>query len=177
MLRHWLSAYLLYSFSVQAEVRVAFLTATDSKGKPVQLEKDGRFSHVAIWVEGKWLHSYINRPVEWVETLEDYGMIGEVLVDPKASPITFEQIKKLLELPYDPSYAWNNSQSTYCAKLVGLLLGVKPLPMSFSSERWKDTELLPVGELGLSPDDIYDALVNRGYRSNMGSLCKRVLLY
>jgi len=151
--------------SVQATLHVAFFKWVDTDGKLVQIEPDGKFGHVAIAYEDKWLHAHVFRGVELADSLEKIGIVSEVLKLDIAAPLTAEEIEPLLGLPYDRLYLWQNPEGTYCSKLVGKLLGLTPKPMSFSTSYWKQFKKLPPkDEPGLSPDDVYEALIKSGYK-------------
>ncbi len=169
-------AGLLFTASAFSEIRVAFWTTRDGSGKPIQLEKGGKYTHIAIAFEGKWLHSSPKNGVELVDEVEGMGKIADILVDVEGPPLDPSVIKDWLGLPYDPTYDWGNKTATYCSKLVGLLLGIEPQPMLFDSDVWNSQNSLPRGTFGLSPDDIYRILIKRGYLlMSTPHLCERIV--
>ncbi|HEY8269461.1 MAG TPA: hypothetical protein VIG33_01125 [Pseudobdellovibrionaceae bacterium] len=58
---------------------------------------------------------------------------------------------------FDFNFEWNNNK-TYCAKLVGKALNMKPSPMNFAGTHYAivHPEWLQRHDLGLSPDQIYE---------------------
>ena len=71
----------------------------------------------------------------------------------------------------------------YCSKLVGKLLDIKPLPMSFSADIWRTVVPMKdhgapafVTEPGLSPDDIFRELAKTNSRIIRPPLCHKVFL-
>lgn len=152
------------SRETDASVSVAFFREETSRGRFSVYEVGGKYAHVAILVRGKWLHVYPGRDVEWVEHLNGMGKESVVLTNESAEEPTEPEIVRQIPRRYDQSFNWDSNDRTYCAKLVGELLHIAPLPMSFSSDDWSGMKNLPRGESGLSPDDIFTVLLQRGYR-------------
>jgi hypothetical protein len=161
----------LWVSTSQARVSVAFFELRDQAGKLIQLEPGGRFGHVAIEVDGGWLHADIYRGSEWVSSWKKMGWIDTdknhvvVLSDDGLEDIHFVRIQSLVGLPYDPGFRWDDLSSTYCSKLIAQILDVPPSPMDFSAEYWKDKRDLPVGQPGVSPDGLYRELKRRGFQT------------
>lgn len=165
-----------------APVEVVFFELYD-KGKRVELEAGGQYYHVAIKTEAGWLHSHPG--AEGVTFLKDLSQISKkfvILENPNAKAVSLMDVHRYLGLPFDFFYRWNDERTSYCSKLVAQILGIPPKPMSFSSEHWGQAFGIERGEVGLSPDDLFDALLERGYRFKIdsnadgGSMCSRHLL-
>lgn len=152
-----------FSIGAPAAVRVAFFEYYDARGKIIEFEPGGRFGHVAIEYQGLWLHSYPHRPVEALP-LARIGTPAVILVSDRDPSLTSAQVLPFLHLPYDLYFNWEDTNSTYCSKLIGKLLSLPPEPMTFVTEYWKGRENLPEGEPGLSPDDVYRDLILRNYK-------------
>ena len=75
--------------------------------------------------------------------------------------ISKNDYEKYYGLPYDSNYSWSD-KAIYCSELVAKILGIKPSPMRFDADIWGEDEPRR-GELGISPDEIYDAIINMGY--------------
>lgn len=158
-----------------ASIRVAFLEMKNVQGETVQLEAGGQFVHVAISYKDRWLHAYPPKGVEEItsEELEKIGRIKVILNRSDADPLTEKQVRKFLGKPYDWSFSWGN-ESIYCAELVGKLLNIEPLPMTFSSAFWPPI-YRRIDGLGLSPDDLFKLLPSRGFEKTPGGgSCKVV---
>lgn len=163
-MKHLVLLLLLYcGLSAHAAVSVAFFEFYSSQGELIQLEPGGRFFHVAVLTEEGWLHSHPQRGVELVKDLNHIGARRVILTNPQAPSLTGPEIRPYMGLPFDFSYEWEDLHSTYCSKLVGVLLKIEPLPMDFSAEHWKRSGLASTQRVGLSPDDIYRALRKRGF--------------
>jgi hypothetical protein len=164
MWRH-LFSLILVAFALNAgAATVAFLELRDENGNTIQLEPGGRFGHVAIWLDGMWLHAHPERGVDLVFDIEEYGYDIEILVNNSWASPTWHQAYPWLGKPFDMQYRWNCLDATYCSRLVAELLGVPPRPMEFKSEIWARHTHRAVGELGLSPDELYKDLLLRGFR-------------
>jgi len=156
----------VYSF---AAIDVAFIELRGHDGQLVQLEPNGRFAHVAISYQGGWLHSHPCRGVEVIseDALEKMGSIKAIITIPDLNPLDETQVEKFLGKPYDHNFLWGDDK-IYCAELfaktVGKLLNIHPQPMTFASEFWPRRFWNFRGELGISPDDIFLALKQKGYR-------------
>jgi hypothetical protein len=162
-------AVTLFASASFARIEVAFLEAWTSTGKKVELEKDGRFAHVAIRYEGQWFHASPRKGAELTTDIKVFGpdrtLLSEILVDDDAPDLTGAQIAEVIGLPYDFKFRWEDEYGTYCSKLVGKLLQVPPTPMTFDGSYWNGIKNLPWGEPGISPDGLYKVLKARGYIS------------
>lgn len=147
-----------------ADVSVIFFQIQDGQDRVVQLEEGGDFFHVALQLEdGTWIHSHPKRGVEIITNPVLLSKNFVILTHPDWPSIRRDSVKKFLGLPFDFTYDWVDQKSTYCSKLVGELLDIKPLPMSFRSEHWKYSRTQVSNGMGLSPDDLYSILKNSGF--------------
>ena len=137
--------------NTRAEVRVAFFAATGP-------EWGARFEHVAISVGSGWLHADSPDGVSYVARLESIGVPSVVLANQALPDFEIERVRALIGLPYDRHFRWDDRESSYCAKLVGQLLAIAPSPMRFRAPGWRGIRGLPMGEPGLSPDEVYEVL-------------------
>jgi hypothetical protein len=153
--------FLFFCVSSSATVSVAFFEMYDHRQQRVELEKGGRFYHVAISTEAGWLHVSPKDGVELFESLDQVALKTVVLTDETRPTLSLQDIAPYLNLPFDYGYRWNSKNSTYCSKLVANLLKIKPLPMTFESSHWKWAQLPSRRGKGLSPDDLYAALKGR----------------
>lgn len=142
---------------------MAFFEYFSPQGELIQLEPGGRFFHVAILTEEGWLHSHPQKGVELVKDLDLISARRVILTNPQAQSLSRRDVRSYIGLPFDYSYNWEDPNSTYCSKLVGILLGIDPLPMDFSAEHWSRSGLSSTHQVGLSPDDIYKTLIQRGF--------------
>ena len=145
----WTCVQLALAFAIsapaRAEIQVAFFSTPSKSGKAVEFEPGGQYSHVAISYNGGWIHASPVRGVEFVQSLEKIGHVSRVLSNSSIPGLSTLRVARLLGLPYDRTFAWNRKESTYCSKLVGELLGVTPLPMSFNGSGWIGIRDLPRG--------------------------------
>lgn len=159
---------LMFTTVAQARIEVAFLEAWTPTGKKVELEKGGRFAHVAIRYQQQWLHAYPTNGVELVYTFHVFGdsaKVTEILIDERLPDLTAVEIARFIGLPYDFKFRWEDTYGSYCSKLIAKLLGVLPEPMKFDGSYWNGIKDLPRGEPGISPDGLYRQLKLRGFIS------------
>lgn len=143
---------------------VIFLTLRHHDGRPVELEKDGRYAHVAISYRGLWFHAHPSNGVELVDNIENYGEEYVILEDPSWPEPSPEYVQRWLGRPFDFTYSWANEFANYCSRLVGVSVKAVPEEMLFLGSNWKDYYYAPaIHDVGLSPDDIYDQLKARGW--------------
>lgn len=154
----------LYSIQIHATVTIAFLEVKDPRGYIVQLEPSGKYAHIAISFQDKWLHSHPLRGVEIVDQveLEKIGKIAEVISIETLRELTRLDVIPYLGKPYDSEFSWSDDK-IYCAELVAKILKIPPTPMTFSSPVWSQEYKRLRGEMGLSPDDIYKSMISAGY--------------
>ncbi len=167
---------LLVSQVCGAATRVAFFQLRDANGTLVQLEPGGQFFHAALQLEdGRWIHSHPSNGVEIVNELERIGPRAVILADENAPSVSVAQAAEYLGLPFDFKYVWDDSHSSYCAKLIARLLNIQPQPMTFSGPFWNGRQPRERG-LGLSPDDIYQILKSRDFAQTFWiQPCERTL--
>lgn len=149
------------------QVRLAFFELRTPEGRLVQLEKNGRFGHVALQHQGKWLHAHPYRGVEWValEKVREVGTLVSVIEFPNLAAPEETRIHQYLGRPFDRGYTWDDER-LYCSELIAKLLNISPLPMEFDPELWPKAYEKLRGQPGLSPDDIYRILTNQeGYQT------------
>lgn len=148
-----------------AAIDVAFIEVKNYGGQVVRLEKGGQFAHIAISYQGQWLHSHPLRGVEVVsqDVLEEIGSIRAFVTISDKESLNKAQVETFLGKPYDPEFSWGD-EKMYCSELVAKLLKIEPEPMAFESAVWSQHSHQLRGQLGLSPDDIFRILKQRGYR-------------
>lgn len=175
----WLA---LVGSSASAQVKVAFMNLQSPSGETVQLEREGRFNHIAVsvqilengrWIE-KWIHSVPPQGVELVDKtqLRTHGKIVEILEWATVPALGIREIERYLGRPYDYGYSWSG-EGFYCSELIAKLLGLKPKPMEFAEGLWPESYQAKRGELGLSPDDVYQQLLPYR-RTGISMSCRQV---
>jgi len=117
--------FLLVPLTASAEVEVAFIEMRTPDGKTLQLERGGRFAHIAISYRGKWLHAHPFYGVEIVESekLERIGVIKEVWTVSGLTSLDREEVARFIGKPFDSSYSWSD-EKIYCSELVGKCSGI-----------------------------------------------------
>lgn len=158
---------LLTPFCGFASVEIAFIELRNYQGELIELEPNGKFAHMAISYKGHWLHSHPFRGVEIIpqDKLEEIGTINAIVTIPETPSLTEVQVKKFLGKPYDTEFSWSDER-IYCSELIAKLLHIEPKPMSFASKAWPESFRAFKGKLGLSPDDIFKALIQKDYNSD-----------
>lgn len=164
-----LVCFLLLSWSFSSPAATVAFLELQRDGRRVELERGGRygdrFGHVAIRVGRQWLHAHPDGGVTLVDDIADYGFGVVVLTNVQWPDPSETEVRRWLGKPFDRKYRWNNPEATYCSRLVADLLHVLPEPMNFDAPVWDPVrEFMPVGQLGVSPGDVWDALVARGFR-------------
>ena len=152
---------LLAAATARAEIQVLFLEMANYQGKPIVLEPGGRFAHLAISYEDKWVHAHPLRGVESI-ALEDLMKIGRVrgtvLVRlSEHEPLSPEQVEPFLGRPYDHDFSWSD-EKLYCSELVAKLLGLAPRPMRFVYPLWPREYQRLNGKPGISPDAVFSRI-------------------
>lgn len=162
-----------YSF---ATVDIVFIELRSQSGQLIQLEPNGQFAHIAISYKDGWLHSHPFRGVEVIsqDALEKIGTIKMIITIQGLDSLKDTQVEKFLGKPYDAEFSWSD-EKIYCSELIGKLLNIDPQPMTFETEIWpKHTQSLR-GQLGLSPDDIFQFLKKNGYQvQSIGGKCSKI---
>ncbi len=162
----WVKFFILLSlgpvshFAMAAEV--VFIEAYQD-GKLIQLEPNGRFYHVAIRVGDKWVHAHPHRGVDVVDDLTIYGHKFYYLHNEAVPEPSKEWLAKWVGKPFDFFFRWGNPTATYCTRLIAEFFGIRPHPMQFKADHWAEKYGLARGELGLSPDDLYNELIERDF--------------
>ncbi|MCB9093516.1 MAG: hypothetical protein H6621_00485 [Halobacteriovoraceae bacterium] len=153
---------LLYSsLSLCHAATIAFFQIYSYNGELLSFEKNGRFAHVALQYGDGWIHSSPKNGVEYIENFKDIGFLHfEVeIVDNPSILIDESLLLDFLGKPYDYQFLWDDNE-IYCSELVAKVLNFEPSPMEFAAPYWKDQHIEIEGELGISPDEIYDELTN-----------------
>ena len=140
------------------KIKVAFLEFYTADGELISLEPGGRFGHVAISYRGGWLHSFPPRPVEWVPDLEPFGHVAKILEITHAPNYHDDFIRREIGKVSTIDSEWDDQDSTYCAKLIGKILGVPPRVNLWDAPIWREKPREVYTLWGLSPDDIYQHL-------------------
>lgn len=154
---------LLFSKCVLAKTRIAFFK-TYSQGKLIQFSAEGQYTHVAIEFNEKWIHADPYYGVVVIDHLSEVS-IKEYQVDLLEHPedlIPTNLIEKYIGLPYDHNFTWSDD-AIYCSELIAKLLGLKPRPMKFNTEIWNNDYTSKRGLPGLSPDDLFSNLMEKGF--------------
>lgn len=143
--------------SVEAKTRIAFLESYDSKGKRIEYEPGGRFTHSAIQFDDigdEWLNAYPGEGVAVVslKKLQTRGTITEIIEIPQK--IRYSEVAPYMGLPFDFWYSWSDEE-IYCSELIGKLLGIPTHPMTFNKKFWPKNYWKLEGTPGLSPDTVY----------------------
>ena len=170
---------LLLSLSSHAKsIKVAFVTTQKTNGQIVQFEDGGHFSHIAISYQGLWLHADPREGVTLSENLNDLGTHYTFLSHPQLQEPSPEFVHSVLGMKFNMFAHWQDASATYCSKFIGKYFSLIPAPMTFASPDWQGIKDLPIGQLGMSPDDIFRQLLNRGFipaQSQSQSHCDQLL--
>lgn len=156
--------FLLVSEMGNSVVQVAFIEAYWPDGRVVEFGPGGRYFHVAIGIDGLWYDSFPNELVQGKQFLEfdESFTLGEVLEN-RAVDLTAKDMEPYLGLAFDKTFSWDKKGCTYCSKLVADVLGVPATRMDFEGKHWQGSEVYNKGGLGISPDELYEALISRGF--------------
>ncbi len=155
---------LLVSRAGFPSVQVAFIEAHWPDGRAVELGLNGRFFHVAIGIDGLWYDSFPNELVQGKQFLEfdESFALGEVL-ESKEIFLSGKDVQPYIGLAFDKTFSWDKEGCTYCSKFVADVLGIEPTRMDFEGKHWERAQVYKRGALGISPDELYDALISRGF--------------
>lgn len=145
-------------------VEVAFFRQYTPSGELVRYD-GGEFAHIAISYRGQWLHAHPYGGVQLSENLEKIGMLDYVVLqNPRYPEPSLEFVQGEFRKEFDVLASWKDQGRTYCSKLVGMFFGIPPQKMSFASKDWQNI-VTPKGQLGLSPDDVYEHLLaKKGFK-------------
>ncbi len=146
-------------------ITVAFLQLKTPDGQVLQFEKNGQFAHTAISYRGQWLQAHPYRGVEVVSyaKLNEMGSITKLVTVSDVPELTPDRVEKLIGKPFDRYFSWDDDRY-YCSELVGKLLNLEPEPMSFDADYWPPDYQKYQDQPGLSPDDIYRLLREKGMK-------------
>jgi hypothetical protein len=142
-----------------AGTRVAFLEVYDKKGQLIQYEPGGRFGHSAIEVGGQWLQSYPGEGVQLIsfEELQHRGKVTAIVeVDRE---VKIDDVQGYLNRPFDFWYSWSDD-ALYCSELVAKILKIPPQQMRLNHQVWPKHYWPLEGQPGISPDKLYQILVD-----------------
>lgn len=145
----------------------------------MELEPGAKFAHVAVRYGEYWFHAHSHKGVDLIRDNEllEYGYQVTILHEPHLTDPTDHVVSQWLGKPFDFKYSWNRSDATYCTKLVvdALNLPIRPRPMKFRSTVWKSHMHKSVGEPGLSPDELYEELLENFKFTKVAELCESAL--
>lgn len=167
LLRGFVLSFLFVSISFLSYsdwYQIAFIQKVQANGEVLELENEGRFSHIAIKYGNRWLHTHPYLGVVLAEDVSEMGKIVEILMVEAFVRVSIEQfIEEHLGKKYDLEFNWAENERLYCSELVGKFLGLEPRPMDFSTMFWQKYEekrgvKLPSGAPGLSPDGIHSMI-------------------
>ncbi len=168
-----LIALALIGTQARPAVEIAFVEVLGPDGRPLRLEGNDLFGHVAIRTPEGWLHAHPARGVEIVEDLSPFGrVVVKAVLDHEAVPDP-AVYRAWLGRPYDFDFVWESETRFYCSELVAKLARVPPLPMSLD-DHWPVALRARRGEPGLSPDEIFRALRRRGARLDWEGPCRSI---
>ena len=141
-------------------LKVAFLEVRDARGNLVRVEPNFPWAHMAVSIDGGWLHAHPAAGVEWVSgaKLENYGRIAHVITVPNWFKPRLDLVDGFIGQGYDQEFSWNN-QALYCSELVAKTLGIAPVPMVFDPQLWPRSYLRFNGLPGISPGLVYRRLI------------------
>lgn len=138
------------SYSAQ----IVFFKSFNSNGEPIIFE--GPYSHSAIKYKGLWLHAQPYYGVRLSSDLKSFGPNFILLENPNYPEPSEEFVSQALKMKFNIFAPWYSQTETYCSKLTGQALNVPPSKMYFQSNDWKKVKgKKPIGQLGLSPNDVY----------------------
>ncbi len=143
--------------SAYAQVTVAFLRSDITEYTP-----GGQFYHTALSYNGSWIHAHPFRGVELINDIESVFGEAVYITHPTLNEPSQLEIEKMLSQKFDLTSPWKSDYSTYCSKLIGRHFNLKPSIMLFASPAWDAfRDRLPVGQLGMSPDEVFTKLINK----------------
>jgi hypothetical protein len=158
------AAFLLPLPHAKASTQVAFLEVIDGRGDRVQLEPDFPYAHMAIEIDGGWLHAHPASGAEWVPAggLERYGRIARVLDVPSKMKVRTDLVDAFIGQPYDREFSWDN-RALYCSELVAKILDIEPVPMVFDPRFWPADFARLNGKPGISPGLVFRKISSEAY--------------
>lgn len=90
------------------------------------------------------------------QALSKIKKLGDIRIEISDSLINEPALEAEMGKSFDFNFEWDNNK-TYCAKLVGKALNMKPTPMNFAGTHYAifKPDWLKRHDPGLSPDQIY----------------------
>lgn len=140
-----------------ALVEVGFFSAVPSN--PF-VEPNKNFVHVAIRFKGQWLSAMPYHGVYLADGFNHYYHVTSIFIHDREN-LKESDYAIYLEREFKYWSDWDDETSTSCSKLVGQILGLTPKPME--SVLW--VEGSNKRAMGLSPDEVFEALTSMGYKS------------
>ena len=156
--------FILISTTAVAKVEVAFFPGQNKKERKNQFEEGGMFLHSAISFRGQWLNANPYNGVILSPNLKSIGKRPTVLSHELYTEPDNNYVMQRIGRPFDIFSPWDSCDSFNCSQVVAQWFGIPPQPMDFDTEFWAEFENLPVGEPGLSPDEIFLALKELGFK-------------
>ncbi|MCB0390310.1 MAG: hypothetical protein KDD58_03415 [Bdellovibrionales bacterium] len=164
--------------SASKKIQVAFLEFYNN-GEIVSLEPGGRFGHVAISYKNGWIHSFPPYEVGFTTDLERFGKLAEIIELDAPAAFSEEELINSIGKPTTLISEWHDNDTTYCSKFVGQIIGIPPMRNNWKAPIWQQFPPEEYIEWGLSPDDIYNYLLElkniKRFRFNSNSQCHKVL--
>ena len=145
---------------------MAFFKGYDHKGQLLELLPNGQFFHVAIQIQNQWYHASTNNGVKSIynlSSLSDESMYIHSMLESKDWDLTKQDIKPYIGLPFDYFYEWECENKTDCTKYIAHLLEVTPTRADFKGIHWSVGYGIQKGGLGISPDELYMKLKQKGF--------------
>lgn len=98
------------------------------------------------------------------EPLSQVKKQGDLRIEIADSLVNEHALATEMGKAFDFNFIWDNDK-TYCSKLVGKALNMKPVPMNFAGTHYAivKPEWLKRHDLGLSPDQIYEFAVRHSF--------------
>ena len=163
-MQHWITWLIpLGIFSCASFAAEVVFMEVHKDGQVIQLEPNGRFYHVAIRYKDQWLHAHTHRGVDLVKHIKPYGDRFVLVRNSSVPDPGPEFVTQWLGKPFDRGYHWDNPLATYCTRLIADFFGVEPQVMLFQAPHWAQHFTRHSREKGLSPDELYEALIARGF--------------
>lgn len=159
--------FLLITQRSEATVRVAFFEGQWPNGRVIHLSPGEKFFHVAIKIDGLWYQSTPGKVVAPIKSFKvGAGMVLSEVLETSQLNLTAEDVEPFLGQEFDFTFSWASRVKTYCSKLVANILGIKPTGMTFRGRHWRGSKKLKrlrKNSMGISPDELYKALIQEGF--------------
>ncbi len=147
------------SLPAKADTTVYFFEYRQPDGSIFSFDKEGRFYHTALKYNNQFLEANPYFGVHLEPNITKVGYLKAVLRSSKNIANLDQKITAQLGKKFDLYSKWDDPNSTQCSKLIGQIIGVKPV-------------LFEDGSLTLSPDRLYNQLVKLGFKD-----CQTCLLH